>query len=92
MISVDVLDATGNRRETFSVPDDVPVNRIMVLLIERMGLPTHHTLDNRLLVYKFHHATAGQLRDEQTLSGAGVRNGDILRVFGEMIAGGGAHA
>jgi hypothetical protein len=88
---VDVLDATGNRRESVTLPDDVPVNRIMVMLVEKMGLPTRHSLDNRLLVYKFHHTTAGQIRDEQTLAGAGVRDGDVLRVFGEMIAGGGAH-
>jgi hypothetical protein len=87
MITVDVLDATGNRREPVTLPDDVPVNRIMVMLVEKMGLPTRHALDNRLLVYKFHHASAGQIRDEQTLAGAGVREGDVLRLFGEMIAG-----
>ncbi len=87
MITLDVLDATGNRRESVTLPDDVPVNRILVMLIEKLGLPTRHELDNRLLVYKFHHVTAGQIRDEQTLAGAGVKGGDVLRLFGEMIAG-----
>jgi hypothetical protein len=87
MITVTVLDATGNRRELVELPDDVPVNRILVKLVEKLGLPSRHPLDGRLLVYKFHHTTAGQLRDEQTLQGAGVKDQDILRVYGEMIAG-----
>lgn len=87
MITVAVLDATGNRREMVELPDDVPVNRILVKLVEKLGLPARHPLDGRLLVYKFHHASAGQLVDEQTLASAGVKNQDVLRVYGEMIAG-----
>jgi hypothetical protein len=87
MITVGVLDATGNRRELVTLPDDVTVNRILVMLVEKLGLPSRHPLDGRLLVYKFHHATAGQIHDEQTLAAAGVRENDTLRVYGEMIAG-----
>ena len=87
MITVGVLDATGNRREMVELPEDVPVNRILVKLVEKLGLPLRHPLDGRLLVYKFHHAEAGQLRDEQTLASAGVKDGDVLRMYHEMIAG-----
>ena len=87
MITVGVLDATGNRREMVELPEDVPVNRILVKLVEKLGLPLRHPLDGRLLVYKFHHAEAGQLRDEQTLAAAGVKDGDVLRMYHEMIAG-----
>jgi hypothetical protein len=87
MITVGVLDATGNRKELVALPDDVPVNRILVMLVEKLGLPTRDPRDARLLVYKFHHATAGQIHDEQTLSSAGVKENDVLRVYGEMIAG-----
>jgi len=88
MISVEVWDATGNRRESVELPDDEPVDRILIKLAEKMALPSRHP-DGRLLVYKFHHGTAGQLHDEQTLSAAGVKNHDILRIYHEMIAGGG---
>lgn len=90
MITVAVLDATGNRREMVELPDDVPVNRILVKLVEKLGLPARHPLDGRLLVYKFHHASAGQLADEQSLAAAGVKDQDVLRVYGEMIAGRGS--
>jgi hypothetical protein len=89
MINVTVVDATGNRRESVFLPDDVPVNRVLVMLVEKLMLPTRHPLDNRLLVYKFHHAAAGQIRDGQTLASAGVKDQDVLRLFGEMIAGSG---
>jgi hypothetical protein len=54
--------------------------------VEAMNLPLKHP-DGQLMVYKFHHATAGQLRDEQTLAVAGVRDGDVLRIYPELIAG-----
>ena len=86
MISVQVWDATGNRREKVTLPDDQRVDRILVKLAEKMALPSRHP-DGRLLVYKFHHTKAGQLRDEQTLQAAGVEDGDVLRIYHEMIAG-----
>jgi len=86
MLNLQVWDATGNRREEVVLPDDQPVDRILVKLAEKMSLPTRHP-DGRMLVYKFHHPTAGQLRDEQTLAAAGVHSGDVLRIYHEMIAG-----
>ena len=86
MISIQVWDATGNRREQVTLPDDQRVDRILVKLAEKMDLPSRHP-DGRLLV-KFHHTKAGQLRDEQTLAAAGIEDGDVLRIYHEMIAGG----
>jgi hypothetical protein len=86
MITVQVWDATGNRRELVDLPDDEPVNRILIKLTEKMNLPSKHP-DGRVLVYKFHHQMAGQLRDTQTLRAAGVKQDDILRLYHEMIAG-----
>ena len=88
MIEVSVLDATGNRRELVELPDDQRVDRILVKIAEKLKLPTRHPDGQRPLVYKFHHSTAGQLRDDQTLAGAGVKDGDTLRLYHEMIAGG----
>jgi hypothetical protein len=87
MMTVQVWDAAGNRRELVGLPDDEPVNRILIKLAEKLNLPSRHP-DGRLLVYKFHHATAGQLRDEQTLGMAGIKEGEVLRIYHEMIAGG----
>lgn len=88
-IVVDIMDETGNRRESVELPDDVPANRIIVRLVEKLGMPVRDATGNRMLIYKLHHGAAGQLRDEDTLAAAGVRNNDLLRLYGEMIAGGG---
>ena len=88
MIRIEVWDPTGSKRQAADVPDDVAVNRILVVLIERLGLPTHGP-DGQLLSYKFHHkATGTQLLDRQTLKDAGVAADDILRVQPEITAGG----
>jgi hypothetical protein len=86
VINVQVWDATGNKRLVAELPDDVPVDRVLVRLTEKMSLPAKHP-DGRMLVYKFHHSTAGQLRDTQSLRAAGVRENDVLRLYHEMIAG-----
>ena len=68
-------------------PDDVPINRILVVLIERMNLPLNSP-DGQLMSYKLHHRRTGsQLLDSQTLSQANVLNGDELRLQPEITAG-----
>jgi len=85
--TLEVWDATGNKRQTVEVPADVPVNRIMVVLVEKLNLPRHGP-DGQIMSYKFHHKTSGrQLLDSQSLAEAEVQDGDILRVQPEITAG-----
>jgi uncharacterized ubiquitin-like protein YukD len=87
-ISVEVWDATGNKKQVVEMPDDVPVNRVLAVLVDRMKLP-RNSPDGQLMSYKFHHKASGlQLLDNQTLSEAGVGEGDILRIQPEITAGG----
>ena len=52
-----------------------------------MNLPKNSP-DGQLLSYKFHHRASGrQLLDEETLAGAGVQQGDVLRLQPEITAG-----
>lgn len=86
-INVEVWDATGNKKAVVSLPGNAPVNRIIVLLIDRMNLP-RHSPDGQLMSYKFHHKASGrQLLDDETLGGAGIKNGDVLRLQPEITAG-----
>ena len=60
------------------------MNRVIAVLIDRMNLPWHSP-DGQLMSYKFHHKASGrQLLDDQTLSQAEVRNGDVLRLQPEI--------
>ena len=87
MVTVEVWDSTGNKRQTAELPDDAPVNRIMAVLIERLALPKSSP-DGQPMSYKFHHKASGkQLSDNQTLAEAGVAEGDVLRVVPEITAG-----
>ncbi|MCE9553839.1 MAG: EsaB/YukD family protein [Planctomycetes bacterium] len=87
MITVQVWDATGNKRTEVELPDNAPVNRILSVLLDKMNLP-QNAPDGQPLSYKFHHKRSGkQLLDEQCLCDVGVQNGDVLRLQPEITAG-----
>ncbi|TWU04160.1 hypothetical protein CA54_60420 [Symmachiella macrocystis] len=86
-ITIEVWDATGNKKQSVELPEDAEVNRVIVVLVERMNLPVHSP-DGQLMSYKFHHKSSGrQLLDDETLHSAGVKDGDILRLQPEITAG-----
>ena len=87
MIDVNVVDVTGSRQQPASLPDDLPVRRVITRLIEMMGLPVVGP-DGGPLSYRFHHKASGrQLADNVTLAEAGVHPDDVLRLQPEIIAG-----
>ena len=86
-ITIEVWDATGNKRQSVEVPSDAPVNRVIAVLVDRMNLP-RHSPDGQLMSYKFHHKASGrQLLDTATLSNEEVQDGDVLRLQPEITAG-----
>lgn len=86
-IRLTVSDISGSRVREVEAPDDVAVGRILVLLIERMGLPINSP-DGQLMSYKLHHRRSGrQLIESQTFADAGVRADDELRMQPEITAG-----
>ena len=89
---IKVLDVSGSRVSEVEAPDDVPVNRLLALLVERMSLPLNSP-DGQIMSYKLHHRRTGQqLLDNQTLAQAGVYAGDELRLQPEITAGARASA
>lgn len=86
-ITIEIWDATGNKRQKVEVPVDAEVNRLIPVLIERLTLP-QHSPDGQMMSYKFHHKGSGrQLLDTDTLQSAGVQDGDVLRLQPEITAG-----
>lgn len=87
MLTVQVWDATGNKRQDVEMPDDAPLNRLLAVLIEKMNFP-QYAPDGQILSYKVHHRASGkQLLEDQTLATAGVKPGDIIRLQPEITAG-----
>ncbi len=87
-ISMRIWDVTSSRCQQVEAPDDVPLGRLLVILVERMNLPLNSP-DGQIMSYKLHHKRTGQqLLDGQTLAEAGVRPNDDLRLQPEITAGG----
>ncbi len=87
MIHMRVWDITSSRSQLVEAPDDVPVARLLVLLVEKMNLPLNSP-DGQIMSYKLHHRRSGrQLLDGQTLAEGGVADGDDLRLQPEITAG-----
>lgn len=86
-VMVEIWDATGNKKVKAELPTDEALNRIIILLIDKMNLP-RYTPDGQLMSYKFHHKASGrQLLDDETFQQAGVQTGDVLRLQPEITAG-----
>ena len=87
MIKVKLLDLTGTKISDVMAPNDVQVQRLIVLLVEKLKMPIHSP-DGQIISYKLHHKQTGmQLMDHQTLAEAGIEVGDELRLFPEITAG-----
>lgn len=87
MVTVQVWDATGNKRQDVEMPDDAPIKRLLEVLLDKMRFP-QYAPDGQPLSYKVHHRASGrQLLDDQTLSDAGVAQGDVVRLLPEITAG-----
>jgi len=87
MLTLRVWDVTGSRSQQVEAPDDVPVERLLVILVERMNLPINSP-DGNILSYKLHHKRTGrQLLENQSLKQGEVKNGDELRLQPEITAG-----
>jgi hypothetical protein len=87
MMKIKVIDVSGGRMSEIIAPDDVPINRILMILIEKMKLPITSP-DGQIISYKLHLRKTGiQLLDNQTLAQSGVCIGDELRLQPEITAG-----
>jgi len=87
MLNMRVWDVTGTRSQAVEAPDDVQIARLIVLLVERMNLPINSP-DGEIMSYKLHNKRTGQqLLDRNTLTEAGIRTGDDLRLQPEITAG-----
>lgn len=86
-LNIEVWDATGNKRIEVQAPDDVAVERILVVLAEKLHLP-RYSPDGQLMSYKLHHRRLGvQLLDDETLAEQEVTDEDVIRIQPEITAG-----
>lgn len=84
---VTFLDQTGAKSVKAVIAFTVPVSRILPNIITKMNLPASSP-DGQPMSYALDHKEGGRrLLEHQTLVEAGVRNGDHLIVYPEVVAG-----
>ena len=84
---VTFLDQTGAKSVAAMISDTVTVKRILPNIITKMNLPVMGP-DGQPMSYSLDHKEGGKrLQEGQTLPGAGVKEGDHLIVYPEIVAG-----
>ena len=84
---VTFLDQTGAKSVDAVIAETVSVQRILPNIITKMNLPVVGP-DGQPMSYSLDHKEGGRrLREDQTLTIAGVQDGDHLIVYPEIVAG-----
>lgn len=87
-INVVIVDTTGSKEQDATLPDDVPISKVIDKLVEALYLPAINTAGVPI-TYKFlHKATGRHLLDNLTLAQCDVKDGETLRLIPEITAGG----
>jgi hypothetical protein len=86
-VQVTFLDQTGAKSVKAVIAFTVPVSRIIPNIITKMTLPAVSP-DGQPMSYALDHKEGGRrLLENWTLIDAGVRDGDHLIVYPEVVAG-----
>jgi uncharacterized ubiquitin-like protein YukD len=86
--NVIIVDTTGSKEQDASLPDDVPISKIIDKLVERLYLPLVSPAGAPITYKLLHKATGRHLLDNLTLAQCDVHEGDLLRLIPEITAGG----
>ncbi len=86
-VNVTIVDTTGSKEQEATLPDDVPISKVIDKLVEVLYLPAVNTA-GAPITYKFlHKATGRHLLDNLSLNQCDVHDGDVLRLIPEITAG-----
>lgn len=82
-----ILDQTGSKSVEAVIAETVTVDKILPNIITKLSLPVLGP-DGQPMSYSLDHKEGGKrLREGETLTAAGVRDGDHLIVYPEIVAG-----
>lgn len=82
-----ILDQTGSKSVEAVIAETVTVDKILPNIITKLSLPVLGP-DGQPMSYSLDHKEGGKrLREGETLTVAGVRDGDHLIVYPEIVAG-----
>lgn len=82
-----ILDQTGSKSVEAVIADTVTTDKILPNIITKLSLPILGP-DGQPMSYSLDHKEGGKrLREGETLVQSGVRDGDHLIVYPEIVAG-----
>jgi len=87
-INVVIVDTTGSKEQDATLPDDVPIGKIIDKLVEVLYLPVVNTAGAPITYKLLHKPTGRHLLDNLTPAQCDVHDGDVLRLVPEITAGG----
>jgi len=85
-IEVTIMDQTGAKITSVELPDNVPMKRLVPLLVTKMNLPTSQG-GQHISYYMDHKRTGNQLGENDTLRSRGIRKWDIMVLGPSVVAG-----
>ncbi|MDH7603068.1 MAG: EsaB/YukD family protein [Armatimonadota bacterium] len=86
-VNVTIIDTTGSKEQDATLPDDVPISKIIDKLVEVLYLPVVNTVGAPISYKLLHKGTGRHLPDNLTLAECSVQDGDVLRLIPEITAG-----
>jgi hypothetical protein len=85
-VSVTIEDMGGKKFKA-SLPNEIPISRLLPQLITRMGLSQTNATGRRVSYRLLHVESGVQLRDNETLKQANVQPNHTLKLFADLVAG-----
>jgi len=84
---IEIIDETGSRRRKAKLPARVEVGELMGALVSKLSLPLFDAAGQPLTYHLDHKQTGNRIAADDSLSSAGVKDGDLIRISAEIIAG-----
>lgn len=86
---VGIIDQTSGKKYTVILPTNVPVSRLRPAIVKQLGLPTEGPGGAPMQYHLALESEGGvtRLEEDETLGGAHIQDGAMLRITPEMRAG-----
>lgn len=87
-INITLVRADTNQEYNIELPNDCAMGDLLPALVKELGLPLKGPDGNQISYEISNKRTASELKETQTLSSAGVKEGDLLLLTSTFVAGG----
>jgi len=86
-VEVEIIDESGSKRRRAVLPARAEVGELMGTLVSRLSLPLFDASGQPLTYYLDHKQSGARILEKDSLAGVEVKDGDLLRISAEILAG-----